>query len=205
MFTIYKHIWLCGLPASGKTTVLRLLRNITTEVNFLNDSLEMLEFINNDIDQKHHIKPTPESFIITDSEPPHYSIKKIIEKISQSDKPNLIELSRGIDKLGVIDFSYKYFFSQLPVEIFSESLFVYLSSPFEERVKRNSKRPSPDKKPTVFESFYCPQEAMDRFFSSDDFSIISEINQGDFLIINNIGSEKKLEQKIGNLFNASVS
>lgn len=196
----YHHIWFCGLAASGKTTALKTISDLDLGVNFYNDSSEILDFIKLDTQEKFHVKPTPTSFILTSSKPVKYSIEQLIKKVSTNSGKNIIELSRGIDLEAVIDFTYKDFFSQLPENIKNESLIVYLHSSFEERISRNNKRSAPSEKHTVFESFHCPQEAMKRFFSKDDF--FDEINSVDLdaLIIANTKSIDELKKKIISLF-----
>lgn len=136
MFVAYKNIWFCGLAASGKTTVLRLInQTLGKKVDYLNDSLEMVEFIKQDVKQEHHHKPTPDSFVLKDSEPVYHSVFKLIEKSQKSDNSKVIEISRGSDDQGIVDFSYQHLFSQLPDKLKQESIFVYVYAPVEKRKK----------------------------------------------------------------------
>lgn len=201
MFSAYKNIWFCGLAASGKTTVLKLInQNLGDKVEYLNDSLEMVEFIRKDINQKHHHKPTPDSFILKDSEPVDYSVRELIKKVNQSDQNKVIEISRGFDKEGVVNFSYEYLFYQLPKSLKKNSLFVYIHSPFEDRKERNNQRPALSKDATVFESFFCPEEAFERFFTKDDFLESLKNYPVDVLFIPNTGSLDYLKDKVKKLF-----
>lgn len=201
MFSAYKNIWFCGLAASGKTTVLRLInQNIGKKVEYLNDSLEMVEFIKRDVDQKHHRKPTPDSFVLKDSEPVYYSVDQLIQKADKSDKNKVIEISRGFDEQGIVDFSYQHLFSQLPESLKKNSLFVYIYSPVEDRKKRNSQRPPLSKDATVFESFFCPDEAFDRFFVQDDFLQAVDKYPVNVLFIPNTHSLDYLKDKVEKLF-----
>ncbi|NCN45204.1 MAG: hypothetical protein COU63_04465 [Candidatus Pacebacteria bacterium CG10_big_fil_rev_8_21_14_0_10_36_11] len=201
MFLAYQNIWFCGLAASGKTTVLRLINEtLKDKVEFLNDSLEMVEFVRQDTKQEHHTKPTPESFILKDSEPVYYSVKRLIEKASSSDKDKIIEISRGSDEKGIVDFSYQHLFSQLPEDLKKKSIFVYVYSPVEDRRARNKQRPLLSEKATVFESFFCPEEAFERFFVQDDFLQAVSKYPVNILFIPNIYSLDYLKDKIKKLF-----
>lgn len=200
MFKAYQNIWLCGLAASGKTTLLRFLSNKLKGVEYLNDSLEMVEFIRKDKKEKHHKKPTPNSFILSDSEPVYYSIQQLIKKINKTKNKKIIELSRGKDKEGMVDFSYHYLFSALNKDLKKSSLFIYVYSPFEERLKRNQQRPALNNNTTSFESFHCPQEAMNRFFMEDDFFQAIKKHLVDVLFIPNLYSLKYLQHKVEMLF-----
>lgn len=200
MISAYQNIWFCGLAASGKTMILRLLSQELTGVEFLNDSLEMVDFIKADREQKHHTKPTEDSFVLKDSEPVKYAVAKLIEKAGQSSSTKIIELSRGFDKQGVVDFSYKYLLSQLTEDLKQNSLFVYVYAPLEERRIRNAARPALSADATVFESFFCPDEAFERFFTRDDFFEAVERSPVDFLFIPNIYSQDYLMSKILKLF-----
>lgn len=201
LFSAYQNVWFCGLAASGKTTVLRLLRQkALPNVEYLNDSLEMVEFIRQDGEQKHHQKPTPESFILTDSEPVYYSVSQLVTKAQTSVKNKIIEISRGFDEQGKIDFSYEYLFSQLPDELKKNSLFVYVYSPLEDRKKRNKQRPLLSEKATVFESFFCPEQAFERFFIRDDFFTAVQKNPVHTLFIPNVYSLEYFTEKIDTLF-----
>ncbi|MBU0978909.1 MAG: hypothetical protein ABIJ03_03065 [Patescibacteria group bacterium] len=201
MLQTYQHIWLCGLAASGKTTLLQWLHKKYPSVNFLNDSQETVEFIRNDTECKHHTKPSLDTFLLIDSVVAHYSVKSLIGKVASSNQINIIELSRGCDQKKVVDFSYSYLFSQLPEEIMRNSLFVYVYSPYASRLKRNSNRSLlPKKKFNVFSSFYCPEEAMERFFQSDDFFEAIKDHPVDSLVLSNIYSLDDYYSKIGQLF-----
>lgn len=200
MFSSYQNVWFCGLAASGKTTTLKLIHQKLPKIEFLNDSLEMVQFIRADQDQKHHSKPTPDSFILKDSEPVYYSVKKLFEKTSQNSNNKIIELSRGTDKLGQVDFSYQYLFSNLPEKLRQNSLFIYIDAPYEDRKARNQARPSLGKRVTTFESFFCPVEAFDRFFTVDDFWTAVQKYPVNFLYIPNLYSLDLLKTKIENLF-----
>jgi len=200
MLKAYQNIWLCGLAASGKTALLRFLSNKLKGVEYLNDSLEIVEFIRKDKEEKHHKKPTPNSFILSDSEPVYYSIQQLIKKIGKNKNKKIIELSRGKDKEGMVDLSYHYLFSSLDDNLKKSSLFIYVYSPFEERLKRNQQRSILHDKISSFESFYCPQEAMNRFFMEDDF--FQAINEYcvDVFVIPNLYSLKHLQHKVRGLF-----
>ncbi len=201
MFKAYKNIWFCGLAASGKTTVLRLLhKHFTDEADFLNDSLEVIEFVNKDIEQNHHTKPTPDSFILTDTEATNYAVQQLIKKADSTEKNTIIELSRGSDTQGVVDFSYNYLFNNLPENLKKNSVFVYVYAPTKDRIERNQQRPALSKDATVFESFFCPQEAFDRFFLSDDFFKAVEDNPVNHLFIPNIYDLEYLQSLVKNLF-----
>lgn len=200
MFTTYKNIWFCGLAASGKTTVLRMMHKKFPKITYHNDSLEIINFVKNDTKLEHHKKPTPDSFVLTDSAATQYSIQQLIQKCQSSSENKIIELSRGLDSEGIVDFSYRYLFSQLPIELKKNSLFVYLYAPTEKRVERNMARPKLSKDATVFESFYCPEEAFNRFFLQDDF--LEAINETpvDFMFIPNVYDLSNLEYKVETLF-----
>ena len=201
MFSAYKNIWFCGLAASGKTTVLRLVNDsLGKKVDYLNDSLEMVEFIRQDKNQAHHHKPTPESFVLKDSEPVYYSVNQLIKKAQSSSNNKVIEISRGFDEQGIVDFSYQYLFSQFPEDLKKDSLFVYIYSPVEERKKRNKQRPLLSEKATVFESFFCPEEAFNRFFVQDDFLQAVGKYPGNILFIPNTYSLDYLKDKVEKLF-----
>ncbi len=135
MFSSYKNIWFCGLAASGKTTVLRHINKEFKNIEFLNDSVEIIEFIKKDTKQEHHTKPTPDSFVLTDSQPVYFSIEQLLKKVQASKKNKIIELSRGLDTFEIVDFTYKYLFSHLPEDVKKSSLFVYIYSPINERKK----------------------------------------------------------------------
>lgn len=201
MFDAYKNIWFCGLAASGKTTVLKLInQSLGKNVEYLNDSLEMVDFIKRDTEQKHHHKPTPDSFVLKDSEPVYYSVAQLIKKAQASEKNKVIEISRGSDTQGVVDFSYQHLFSQLSAETKKTSLFVYIYSPVEERRKRNQQRPPLSKDATVFESFFCPNEAFDRFFVYDDFLQAVDKYPVNVLFIPNVFDLDYLKDKVEKLF-----
>lgn len=203
MIRFYQTIWLCGLAASGKTTVLRSLHQLLPEANYFNDSLEILEFINRDTEQQYHSKPTPDSFILSDSQPAYYAVEQLIKKSQSIDGKKVIELSRGLDQEEKIDFSYQYFFSQLPKKVAKDTLVLYINSPLSVRLKRNQQRGSPSKKPTVFESFYCPEAALKRFFTKDDFFAALPTSPVDSLIINNDHSLNHLKTKVKQLFSSN--
>jgi len=201
MFSAYKNIWFCGLAASGKTTLLKLLhQSLGDSVDYCNDSLEMVDFIRQDIEQNHHYKPTPDSFVLKDSEPVDYSVRQLIKKVDQSDRRKVIEISRGLDTEKVVNFSYEYLFSQLPESLQKNSLFVYIYSPLDDRRKRNSQRPALSKAVTVFESFFCPKEAFERFFTQDDFLEALKNYPVNVLFIPNTDSLNSLEEKVKKLF-----
>lgn len=201
MFDAYQNIWFCGLAASGKTTVLRLVnQSLGKKVNYLNDSLEMVEFIKRDVEQKHHHKPTPDSFVLKDSEPVYYSVAQLVEKAQLSDKNKVIEISRGFDEQGIVDFSYHHLFSQLSENLKKTSLFVYIYSPVEARRQRNQQRPPLSKDATVFESFFCPNEAFERFFVHDDFLQAVHKYPVNVLFIPNIFDLDYLKDKVEKLF-----
>lgn len=200
MFKTYTNVWFCGLAASGKTTVLRFLNKKLKNIEFLNDSLEIIEFIQKDVEQKHHKKPSPDSFVLTDSQATQYSIHQLVEKASATNKNKIIELSRGLDSQGIVDFSYAYLFSNLSEELKKNSLFIYIYSPIEIRKLRNQNRPKLSKNATVLESFFCPNEAFDRFFLNDDFFQAVQNHPVDHLFIPNIYGIDHLERKINNLF-----
>jgi len=201
MFVAYKNIWFCGLAASGKTTVLRLInQTLGKQVEYLNDSLEMVEFIRQDVEQKHHHKPTADSFVLKDSEPVYYSVEKLIEKATKSDQLKVIEISRGSDEKGIVDFSYQHLFSRLPEELKQQSLFVYVYSPVEKRRERNKQRPPLSKNATVFESFFCPAEAFERFFVQDDFLQAVSKYPVNVLFVPNVYDLAYLKDKVQKLF-----
>lgn len=199
----YTTIWFCGLAASGKTTCLKLLKAQlkNQDLVFLNDSQEIIEFITQDTNQRHHYRPTPDSFILTDSEPVRYSVNQLIAKVSQTSQPKIIELSRGIDKEGIVDFSFASFLSQLPEKVKKNSLFVYLYVPFAQRQARNNKRGKYTSQPQdAFASFYCPEPAMKRFFYKDDFFRAVEAIPVDTLLLSNTFSADHLENRVKTLF-----
>jgi len=185
MLKTYSNIWFCGLAGSGKTTVLNLLKDKLTHVEYLNDSFEIVEFVKKDVKQEHHTKPSPNSFVLTDSEATYYSVKRLIAKVKSSSASKIIEISRGVDQKNIVDFSYRYFFSQLDKNLVQNSLFVYIYSPFEDRVKRNNQRPLLRGGPNVFSSFKCPDEAMNRFFTKDDFfDALKETPLNSYILLN---------------------
>lgn len=190
MFKTYSNIWFCGLAGSGKTTALNLLRDKLIHVEYLNDSFEIVEFVKKDIKQEHHTKPDSNSFVLTDSEATYYSVKQLIAKVKSSKTSKVIEISRGVDQKNIVDFSYHYFFSQLDKPLVQNSLFVYIYSSFEDRMKRNSQRPLLSGNPNVFTSFKCPDEAMNRFFMKDDFfDALKETPINSYIILNNFPLE----------------
>jgi hypothetical protein len=191
----YTTLWLCGLAGSGKTTCLKFLRKDLPYYEFLNDSVEVVNFVKTDKESKHHYKPTPKTFVITDNEPFKYAVTQLVKKIGIADSPKIIEISRGVDSRGVIDLSYQYLFSQLTETVRCKSLFVYIFAPYPERFKRNHKRrPSLDKTMTPFTSFRCPDLAMSRFFRQDDF--ISQASQVDHVFVRNVYSSSLMRQKV---------
>ena len=200
MFAAYRNIWLCGLAASGKTTITKMLYNHVSNAKFYNDSLEIIKFINNDTDQKHHHRPTPDSFVLTDSEPVYHSVDKLIDQAQTSSANKVIEISRGHDQKQVVDLSYRHLFSNLTKDLKKNSLFIYIHTPLETRRKRNQKRPSISGNPTVFESCFCPKEAFDRFFLQDDFQQTVNMYPINYLFIPNIYSLKHLKHRVLNLF-----
>ncbi len=189
------------MAASGKTTLLKWLHQNYPEANFLNDSEEIIEFVQQDTEENYHIKPTDNTFLLTDSAAVHHSVERLIEKAAGSEKTNIIELSRGLDQEGIVDFSYEYLFSQLPDEVRKNSLFVYVYSPFAARKQRNSGRPKLNgEKPDAFTSFHCPDEAMERFFQEDDFFEALKNNTVDSLVLSNIYSLEEFYSKIEKAF-----
>lgn len=200
MLSTYQNIWFCGLAASGKTTVLRLIHEKLKDVEFLNDSEEVVEFIKKDLEEKHHTKPTPDSFILKDSEAVYHSVKRLIEKAQVSPSKKVIEISRGHDESGIIDFSYQYLLSSLPENLKKNSLFVYIYAPYEQRKKWNSERPGLSKEVTPFASFFCPEEAFERFFVRDDFWEAVKANPVDVFFIPNIYSLENLKRKTKTIF-----
>ena len=109
-------------------------------------------------------------------------------------------MSRGSDTQGVVDFSYNYLFNNLPENLKKNSVFVYVYAPTKDRIERNQQRPALSKDATVFESFFCPQEAFDRFFLSDDFFKAVEDNPVNHLFIPNIYDLEYLQSLVKNLF-----
>lgn len=200
MFGTYQNIWFCGLAASGKTSVLKLLSKELQNVEFLSDAQEMLEFVERDTKMEHHDKPTSNSFLLKDSEPVYYAVAQLMKKANASKKRKVIELSRGLDDRGIVDFSYKYLFAQLDDSLIKSSLFVYISAPFEARVLRNQKREALRNNTTIFTSFQCPSEAMKRFFMKDDILEAMQNAPVDILFLPNVYSLKHLEDKVKSLF-----
>lgn len=200
MMSTYQNIWFCGLAASGKTTILKLLSKGLLNVEFLNDSQEILEFIANDHEELHHSKPTPNTFLLTDSAATYYSVNQILRKIDATPQKKIIELSRGKDREGKVDFSYAYLFSRLSEEVKKNSLFIYISAPLQDRQKRNEQREHFHEKPNAFSSFHCPDEAMKRFFCDDDFFEALKDTAVDVLYIPNIYTLEHLENRVESLF-----
>ena len=200
MLKTYRNIWFCGLAGSGKTTILNLLHNTIKNVEYLNDSFEIVEFVKNDVHQEHHRKPNPNSFVLTDSAATYYSVKQLISKVKASNKTTIIEMSRGVDKENIVDFSYRYLFSQLDESLLQNSLFIYIHTPFANRVERNNLRPLLSGKIDVFTSFRCPDEAMNRFFTNDDFfDALKKTPVNSLIILNNMPLEI-LKKRIVELF-----
>lgn len=199
----YETIWFCGLAASGKTSCLKLIEKFLPKdsVTFFSDSQEIINFVRKDTSFQHHQEPTSGSFILTDSAAVDYSIDQLIQKVSTSGKMNIVELSRGLDKEKIVDFSFAHFFDRFPVSRKCTDLFIYLFASYEQRMAINQGRPPLSHgSPSAFESFQCPQVAFERFFKEDDFSTVVRNNAFEYLFIPNIYSSEHLENRIKHLF-----
>jgi hypothetical protein len=203
IFKAYNYLWFCGLASSGKTLALSDLKKKMSEVDFLSDSIEILDYIEKDSFQKHHIKTNNGGFIVTDSSPFIYSVKTIISKLYTKNRA-IIEISRGIDYDNIVDLSYSNFFELMPREIKKKSLVIYIQTDIKKRFYRNNKRKNLDdfkNSDSDLKSFHCPAEAMKRFFSKDDFfNMIKKEEEIDFIILNNNNSKELYLKKIRRFF-----
>ena len=193
----YRYVWVCGLAASGKTTLLRELRTALAQSNveFLSDSEEIVNFVSGDTSKAHHRSLGDTGFIVTDSEPFYYAVNSLLTKAATKSTA-IIELSRGLDQMGVVDLSYRQFFEAMPPEIRDTSLIVYLLADRDTRFTRNSQRPLLCEEGASLPSFRCPEEPLQQFFSEDDFFSAVPGAGVDFVVVNNNGSPKSMIQKV---------
>lgn len=136
--------WVMGLSGAGKTFVVehlaRTLRQQWT-VSVLSDRSFLFAEVIADYEQLHHVEAEGE-WIITDSAIHDVASDKLLAAVQASTEDCiLIELGRGIDRRGVVNFGYGRFLPKVPVDVLNNSVFFYLACPYEERARRNLQRP----------------------------------------------------------------
>ena len=164
------YIWVMGLSGAGKTFVLEHLKEELQKrgtVGVFSDGAQLLQEVRKDTSQKYHIKDG-EGFLVTNTAIDDRVYRELVIK-AEAFKGDffLIEVTRGKDVEGERDLSFSRLFRSIPKHLLSNSVFIYVHCPYEERVRRNQLRTG-NMSPGGNYRKVNPV-AMRRFFQEDDF------------------------------------
>jgi hypothetical protein len=95
-------------------------------------------------------------------------------------KTILIEFSRGINRYG-----YRHSISGLDKGILSRGSIIYIKASYEESMRRNEARYQEKMKYSIL-AHKCPEEAMERFYKTDDWDELTGGKESGMLDINGI-------------------
>lgn len=135
------YIWVVGMSGAGKTFVLgrmaSTLRQQTTVLTF-NDWDFIYAEVLADTEQLYHRTMPDGMLLLTNSHIFEVAIDKLVATLPTcTSNYVLIELGRGTDKHGLVNYGYSQFFPKVSSQVMRNSVFLYLVCPFEERVRRN--------------------------------------------------------------------
>ncbi|PJE62707.1 hypothetical protein COU88_03555 [Candidatus Roizmanbacteria bacterium CG10_big_fil_rev_8_21_14_0_10_39_6] len=181
---LYDYVFITGMAGCGKTWLVNTLKKIVPKVNYYSDTPYVLTELRRDIDKKYSKDIGNGYRIIDNSIIDDNALKNLFRDI----KPNaIIELARGYDSEKKRDLSYSHFERILPRHMKENSIIVYMSCPFSKRFERNTIRvKSPLSEVKRAKGRMIPNEAMYRFFQSDDFYVWSKHTHIPFFETKNI-------------------
>lgn len=192
------YVWFLGLSGCGKSFILRQVSEFFKTrgvVGEYSDGAQMFYEIKKDVQQRFH-KPTKEGFIVTDPFFDVMVVKKLMSSIQAfAGDYCLIEFSGGKDKLGRRNYSYQRINRVITKQVRDASAFLYISCPFDVRLKRNENRMTANEAGNAYK---VDPDIMHRLFETDDFEKWREGIHRPVFVLNN-SEEGALKMESGDL------
>jgi len=182
-------IWVTAPSGAGKTIVLNELLKYFNNSQVLTDAAEMLALNKQDKEHLYHIHPfDDERFVLTSTHHFDQAVKNICNILANmtKDKIILVELARGTGDSRTVDSSYRRLLALIPKTVFENSVFIHIEVSYNQRIYRNNLRKIAGFSQNINEqSFSVPEEAMNSFYRSDDFSAMSSLYPCPIFILDN--------------------
>ena len=164
------YIWVMGLSGAGKTFILEHLKGELQKrgtVGVFSDGDQLLREVRNDTRQEYHIK-NEEGFLVTNTALDDLVYRELVVRAEAfTGDFFLIEVTRGKDLEGKRDLSFSRLFRSIPEYLLSNSVFIYVHCPYEERIRRNQLRTGNASLDGNYRK--VNPVALKRFFQEDDF------------------------------------
>jgi len=164
------YIWVMGMSGAGKTFVLAHLKEELQKrgtVGVFSDGEQLLREVRNDTRWEYHIR-NKEGFLVTNTALDDLVYRELVVRAEAFEGDFfLIEVTRGKDLEGERDLSFSRLFRDIPTHLLSNSVFVYVHCPYDERVRRNQLRTENASTNSNYRK--VNPVALRRFFQEDDF------------------------------------